>query len=369
MRLALYCPHCGYYEQEADSPGRRGDYCTSVSVGSLFGELLAFQFARWLDDLAHADHPPGRLVHLVEAGAHDGRLALDILGWLRGYRPELLAQLEYWIIEPSPRRQCWQQRTLAGFADKVRWLRAPTSPPRGRPRLRRQDHLESPGAGITGIIFSNELLDAFPVRRLGWDARGRTWFEWGVALQGGQFVWARLPPRPRSALAPARLVAAAGFDMPDDLIAVLPDGFTLEVCPSAAAWWRSAASLLRRGRLLTFDYGLTAAERLAPQRAAGTLRAYRRHAVVGDVLAHPGRQDITAHVNFTALRAAGEAAGLTTETFTSQASFLVDIARRTWQQPERFGAWTGERRRQFQTLVHPDHMGRAYRVLVQRRGD
>src|SRR5205085_2631449 len=102
MELALYCPVYGYYEKEADTIGRRGDYYTSVSVGSLFGELLAFQFAEWLEQCG-VTKGAERQTQIVEAGAHDGKLAADILHWLREYRSELFNRLEYWILEPSAR--------------------------------------------------------------------------------------------------------------------------------------------------------------------------------------------------------------------------------------------------------------------------
>src|SRR2546421_12443273 len=95
MRLALYCPKYGYYEQAEDRIGRRGDFYTNVSTGSFFGELLAFEFAKWLETL------PGKVFQLVEAGADNGQLAADILGWFCKKRPELLKAMEYWIIQPS----------------------------------------------------------------------------------------------------------------------------------------------------------------------------------------------------------------------------------------------------------------------------
>src|SRR5215472_13089530 len=105
MELALYCPNLGYYEIKADNVGRRGDFYTSVSVGSLFGELLAYQFVEWRE----AIKPPK--FHIVEAGAHNGQLAKDILAWLRSNRPSLFEKLEYVIVEPSPLRQQWQRET------------------------------------------------------------------------------------------------------------------------------------------------------------------------------------------------------------------------------------------------------------------
>ena len=110
MELALYCPVYGYYETKKDNPGQRGDFYTSVSVGKLFGQLLAFQFAEWLEAEVGSRKSE---VRIVEAGAHDGQLAGDILTWLQSNRPKLFGQIKYCIIEPSMRRQEWQQGSLA----------------------------------------------------------------------------------------------------------------------------------------------------------------------------------------------------------------------------------------------------------------
>jgi SAM-dependent MidA family methyltransferase len=343
MELSLYCPEIGYYEREEGRVGRDGDFYTSVSVGPLFGGLLAFQFAQWADQLE------GSTFQVVEAGAHDGRLAKDILSWLETKRTRLMERLEYWLVEPSPRRQSWQRKQLDKFADRLRWV----------------DSLERlPSTGVHGVIFSNELLDAFPVHRLGWDARARRWIEWGVTWDGTQFVWAKME---RSSDRCDRILAEAGLEVPDELSALLPDGFTVELSPDAAAWWRRAAERLRCGRLLTFDYGLTAEQFLAPERSHGTLRAYHKHAIVDDLLANPGEQDFTAHVNFTHLQRAGESAGLRSEGLLSQTQFLTQIAEGTWREEATLGPWTPTQVRQFQTLTHPEHLGRAFRVLLQSR--
>ena len=151
------------------------------------------------------------------------------------------------------------------------------------------------------------------------------------------------------------------------LLEVLPDGFTVEVSPAAERWWREAASVLECGRLVTIDYGLTADEFIVPERKEGTARAYSHHQASRDVLADPGEQDITAHVNFTAIQTAGESAGLRTDAFVTQAQFLTGIAARAWKDGASLGAWTPERTRQFQTLTHPEHLGQSFRVLVQSR--
>ena len=130
---------------------------------------------------------------------------------------------------------------------------------------------------------------------------------------------------------------------------------------------QKSGGVLLQGKLLTFDYGLDGEARFAPQRMNGTLRAYQRHRQAEDVLASPGEQDLTAHVDFTTIQQAGEASGLHTEALTSQMTFLTSIARRVWQGGTRFGGWTSRHSRQFQTLTHPEHLGRAFRVLVQSR--
>src|SRR3974390_1327714 len=118
MELALYCPDYGFYEVKKDNPGRRGDFYTSVSVGELFGQLLAFQFSKWLDTEIEGPKSPARI---VEAGAHDGKLARDILAWLQTHRSKLFNHIEYCIVEPSARRQKWQKEMLQPFAPRVRW--------------------------------------------------------------------------------------------------------------------------------------------------------------------------------------------------------------------------------------------------------
>jgi SAM-dependent MidA family methyltransferase len=339
MELALYRPGLGYYETLRHSPGRRGDFYTSVSIGELFGELLAFQFAEWLEELRIADCG----LRIVEAGAHDGKLAGDILKWLQSNRPKLFEQIEYGIIEPSARRAECQRETLKQFAPRVRWF-SDFQAMVGRDSVEPKFH---------GIIFSNELLDAFPVQRFGWDAENKKWFEWGVAVDGDKFAWAKIPN-------------SQSMIRNRQIEAVLPDGYIIETSPAAENWWREAAGVLERGKLMAIDYGYADDEMFSPARARGTLRAYIRHLVTHDLLTSPGERDLTAHVNFSAIRKAGEDAGLITEYFNSQTRFLVEILA-TAAKNNSFGEWNAKQTRQFQTLTHPEHLGRAFNVLVQTR--
>ena len=349
MAQALYRPELGYYERAAGRIGRGGDFYTSVSVGSVFGELLARRFAAWLGQI------PGERLLILEAGAHDGRLAADILSALRKLAPDPARRIGYGLLEPSPQRREWQAQTLREFADRVTWYASLN---------------ELPPSSVAGVIFGNEFLDALPVHRLGWDAPARRWFEWRVGWVGQRFCWVRPPRSATGDTLAAPLAEALQTEFGDwlrpALLAALPDGYTLEVRPAATAWWRQAAKVLRAGWLVAIDYGFTTAEALRPERTQGTARAYARHRYADDLLAAPGEQDLTAHVNFTPLIAAGEAAGLTTEGLSSQASFLVATAEAAGE-VETFGRWKPAQRRQFQTLVHPAHLGERFKVLVQSR--
>lgn len=335
MHLALYCPVYGYYEAEKDRIGQKGDFITSVSTGPLFGRILAYVFAGWLKALLNAPGAPSR-VQLVEAAGHDARLARDILTGLATDEPDLVQAVDYWLLEPSASRREWQRQTLAS-APSVYWA----------------SHLSELNYGrqLRGVIFSNELLDAMPIRRFGWDATARQWFEWGVGFSGNAFHWHRLP------------VTAPRFDFPPKLAEVLPDGFILEIGDAAVEWWKTAASRLEAGLLVTLDYGHL--QPLAPERAQGTLRAYHKHTVFKDVLSQPGKQDITAHVNFAAIRQAGEAVGLETLFLQSQSRFLgrafTEMCQRnpSLLNPSTVG--------QFHSLTHPHHLGSAFSVLAQGR--
>jgi SAM-dependent MidA family methyltransferase len=343
MEFALYCPELGYYECLDHAPGRSGDYYTSVSVGPMFGRLLAAQFAEWLKPMA-SDR-----LRLIEAGAHDGQLALDILSWFEGTNSPLWPRLEYGLIEPSARRRAWQAEKLARFAARIQWFDSPSDPKLG---------------SVHGIFFSNELLDAFPVTRLKWKASGQQWVEMGVAWSddADQFVWEEMPiSRGRI----DEILGMSGLSIPSELARVLPDGFTADVALSATPWWTEAARALAHGVLMTTDYGLTAEELLSPSRTGGTLRAYRHHHLEPNVLAFPGEQDLTSHVNFSQLRLAGEAAGLKTAPLISQSEFLTRIAARFWQ--DGVGIPSAADVRQFNTLAHPEHLGSRFRVFVQNR--
>lgn len=359
MELALYTPELGYYEQHRKSIGRKGDFFTSVSVGPFFGELLACQFADWLKQLS-SERPA-----IIEAGAHDGQLARDVLSALKSHRPDTFERVDYFLIEPSPSRRRWQEEQLADLAGRVRWFESWTD---------LSSFHDKTGHSLTGVIFANELLDALPVHRLRWSQKSRSWHELFVVYDGEKPALVEGDLSPEVESYSRQLSNAFGHGehtllwphLPTALLDVLPDGFVTEICPTACDWWRQATKSLRKGWLLTLDYGLSAEEFFSPARTNGTLRAYHRHRVIDNILDHPGEQDITAHVNFGALEIEGEVAGMKTLWSGRQSDFLTTVLSKRvkaedWQPSQ-------EQVRQFQTLTHPDHLGRSFRVLVQSRG-
>jgi SAM-dependent MidA family methyltransferase len=322
MELALYHPEHGYYRK--CHIGKAGDFFTSVSVGPLFGQLLGHYLSKNLTNLA-------KEIQIAEAGANDGSLAFDILDWLASNRPEFAHRLTYIMVEPLAELQERQRKKLGKF--NVRWVKS----------------LEEL-APIRGAIISNELLDAFPVHIFRWNTIRRMWREFGV---DSTFQFVPMPQLPEW--------AALLLEELKPLQPHLPDNFTVELNPAAETWWADASSKLNDGLMVAFDYGDEAISLWSPSRAFGTVRSFRNHKLATDPLKDPGEQDITASVNFTRIRAAGEKTGLKSSPLQTQAQFLNKIAIEFFSNP------TANEVRQFQTLTHPEHLGRAFKVLVQSR--
>jgi SAM-dependent MidA family methyltransferase len=342
MELALYHPEFGYYERHDRQIGRSGDFFTSVSVGPLFGQLLAFRLAQTLQP-ALTGSP--RII-LAEAGAHDGQLAGDILDWLQENRPALYERVEFHLLEPSPRRQTWQQAKLHRHSTKTVWV----------------NHVSALPLGET-LLYSNELLDAFPISRLRWHSDAHAWQEWGVAWLGNRFQW-----QPLAALSVEVIPWVP--DLPEELLAVLPDGFCADISPAALRWWQEVVGTVAQGHIWLIDYGYLPGEWPQPGQVGGSLRAYADHRLCPDPLANPGGQDLTAHVDFDRLQVLARSAGWQSEYLGTQSAFLSAIAADWWRTGDGTAAifqessnWTAPMVRQFQTLVHPAHLGRAFKVL------
>jgi SAM-dependent MidA family methyltransferase len=325
MDAALYHPEHGYYTSGRAGIGRGGDFFTSVSVGPLFGTLLARQFAEMWERLGEP-----REFSIVEQGAHRGEFARDVLTALRANSPACFAATRYQIIEPSDALRSAQHATLGEFA--AHW--SPTL-----------DALPA----FTGVHFSNELLDAFPVHAVAWD--GSVWREIHVVLDGGRFVFTDLPVTS----APLR---AALAQLPP-----VPAGYRTEINLAALTWIDALATKLTRGFALVIDYGFPRADYYRPERTTGTLTGYARHRRVDDLLAAPGETDLTAHVDFTALAGRALAAGLRVGGFTDQHHFIVALGALHFPATIPDTPASQRELRAFKTLMHPQMMGRSFQVI------
>lgn len=294
MELALYHPEHGYYLAAARRPGREGDFITVPEMHPFFGFTLARQIAECWERLG-CPHP----FTIREYGAGVGGLAYDIIAGLSKEAPELAAQLEYRLVEPNQFRR---EQALAAMADVGLAATVQAEIPR--------DDLPLPP--ITGVILANEVADALPVHRLVVGKEGLS--ERYVTSDNGWFAWADGPLSNPS----------LGADLLSAGIA-LTEGDILDVSPAAGQWFTTAARGLDRGYTIVIDYGYPAAELYRAHRLQGTLRAYYRHTVTDDPFRHIGEQDLTAHVDFTALQHAGEKAGLDLAGFTNQADFLANL--------------------------------------------
>lgn len=338
MELALYHSDFGYYAQigKRTQTGRGGDFFTSVSVGPLFGRLLARQFFQMWRVLGSPS-----IFGIVEQGAHDGQLACDILEWCRAEAVEFFGAIRYGIVEsPQPVRDLQQKfAEKTGVVEKLAWF----------------DNLASLAEWPVGIFFSNELVDAFPVRVI--TCHSCQWLEKRVGVdEGDALTWVTQEIEDRE------LVQAIEMStLP------LVEGYTTEINLSARRWMNEIASVVKRGYMLTIDYGFPTSVYYASFRTGGTLTAYLDHRRMEEVLIEPGNRDITAHVDFTALARIGEAAGLMTLGFVDQQRFLMGIAADELGGKPGPVAHVQDNLRAWNTLTHPEYLGARFHALLQAR--
>jgi len=324
MELALYAPGLGYYMAGARKLGRDGDFVTAPEISALFGQALAQQVRQVLD-VAGGE--------VLEVGAGSGALAAALLSELE--RLDALPA-RYFMLELSPELRRRSRDTLAArlphLMERIAWLNQ--LPP-----------------SFSGCVLGNEVLDAMPVtvvcRRSGALSERR------VALLGEDFVWTERPPgealrgRVDSALLPS-------------------DDYCSEIQFHAQAFIRTLGAIMRRGVALFIDYGFPRREYYHPQRSGGTLRCHYRHHAHDDPFFLPGLQDITSHIDFTAMAEAAAAGGLELLGYTSQAQFLIncgitDLLART--PPEDARAYL-PLAAQVQRLTSPAEMGELFKVIA-----
>lgn len=336
MELCLYQPQFGYYRSSRTRIGKQGDFFTSSSVHSLFGRLIARQVEQLWRLMGEGPF------QLVEQGAGEGYLALDLLDALSTEAPELYQVLDYRIVEVSEdhcRRQ--RQRLAEHVATKrVSWCALEELKP------------------FRGCFLTNELVDAFPVHLV--EKRNSKLCEVMVGLQDGQFVEELVPTKDPRFLEYFRCHP-------------LVEGNRAEVNLAAGRWMEQVGRLITQGAVLTIDYGYPAGELLAPWRRAGTLMCYHRHQSSDNPYQHIGCQDITAHINFTQLEEAGRRSGLETLYFGEQYRFLLGLG--FMEELIRLQAMETDPnkaqalRMTLKNLILPEGgMGESFKVLIQGKG-
>jgi len=323
MTMALYEPTLGYYAGGAAKLGAEGDFVTAPEMGTLFARTLAGQLAEALD-------PEDAI---LELGAGSGALAQALIEALvaRGKQPR------YLILEPSSELRARQQARLGSSAQ---WL-------------------STPPETFRGVILANEVVDAIPVHALAWTANEI--LERGVTLEHGRFAWADRP-----AGGPL-LRAARGLD----LASPASGRYESELGLPAAAWIRTLGEVLADGVLLLIDYGFPRREFYHPQRSSGTLMCHYRHRAHADPFFLPGLQDITAHVDFSALADSARDSGLELLGYTTQAQFLLNagildlLAEVDAADARRYAPLAAEAQR----LLSPAEMGELFKVIAFGRGE
>jgi SAM-dependent MidA family methyltransferase len=325
MELALYAPRLGYYSGGAAKLGADGDFTTAPEITPLFGAALARTAAAII-----AQSAP----NIIEFGAGTGKLARDVLTALAadGVRVD-----SYTIIELSGELRARQQEALQDFP-QVRWIDG------------------FPDA-FSGVVLANEVLDAMPVELVVKTADG--WRRQMVTVEAGRFAWVQQEPD-------AALAGQLARQIPD--ADALPQGYLTEIHPVACGFMASLAQMFRNGKgaALLFDYGFPAHEYYVDQRSGGTLMCHYRHHAHPEPFYLPGLQDITAHVDFTAMALAAQDAGLEVLGYTSQAGFLLGcgIGELLLQTDPEDAVRYLPQSKAVQKLVSPAEMGELFKVLA-----
>lgn len=338
MELALYHPGYGYYTSGAARIGKERDYYTSPCVHPAFGETVSRSLAKAAKTLG------GGVFTIVEPGAGQGLLALDILDAIKESEPEIYSRTNYIVIERGAATIREAEALLKEHSERVSFA----------------ESLDALGPeSVTGALLSNELMDALPFRRARFeDGRLR---EILVTLEDGQLAETTNGPR-----APE---IEEYFRWKDDF----EEGQEVEVNLKSAEYIKNIARVLKRGFVLTIDYGYLAEELFSPGRMKGTYKCTYRHTVSEDPYARIGEQDITAHVDFSLLRKTGEASGLREVRYTTQGQFLIDwgvldILERENSAGKEADFTASKALSAIKNLFLPGSMGHSFRALLQAKG-
>jgi SAM-dependent MidA family methyltransferase len=329
MEMALYYPEAGYYTSLPEKIGSAGDFYTSSNLTAAFGAMIGRQLEQMWSLMGKGPFA------IVEYGAGTGQLCQDILDYCR-HHADFYDELHYHIIEKSPSLQEKQKRHLP---DKVSW------------------HVSLSEIGpVTGCVLSNELIDNFSVHQV---VMEEELMEVYVDHSNNDFK---------------ELLAPAGQALKNYLTALkvdLPKGFRTEVNLEAIEWIKEIAASLQRGYVITIDYGYPSAALYSGSRSNGTLVCYNNHSINDNPYRHIGRQDITSHVNFSALCHWGLMNGLTCCGLRNQAQFLLALGIKNYfremDEPGRDVVEMAKREAQLTHLLLID-MGMKYKVLIQKKG-
>jgi SAM-dependent MidA family methyltransferase len=338
MRSALYDAESGYYNSQRLQIGAAGDFYTSSNVHAAFGAVLAKAFVDLWSQLGE----PSRLA-MIEIGAGTGQLAFDVLTALQEEQPAVFQRTGYTIVEQSPAMRARQREKLKPFAAQIEWLEL------------------SELQAVSGIIFSNELLDALPVHRLRYSRKG--FAEQFVIVENREDEGEEL------ALAWGKLSDDRLTEYIERSAAAFLEGQIIEVNLAAIDWLKEMAGALEQGFLVTIDYGDLAPLLYAPDRRAGTLRCFYRHTLTDAILERIGEQDITASVNFSALIDFGADYGLEKMSYERQTNFLFrhGLIERIAAMENRGTMDDLQDRLAIKNLLAPGGISDNFRVLIQRK--
>jgi len=336
MSMALYDPEFGYYNTESGKIGREGDFYTSSHLHPVFGSIIGRQIFELWDLMGRPDN-----FRIVEMGGGAGYFCKDLLDSLRSVDKfaDFFRTLKYTIIERSPAMRNKQQGLLSGLTDKIEWLSS-----------------LSECGGITGCIFSNELLDAFPVHLVRMEESLKEIYLDFDEDKG--------------------FMEIAGDLSNEEILTYFREfsveirkGYTTEVNLRIRDWIREINEVLERGFVLTIDYGYPAWDYYSEDRDRGTLMCYHKHQVIENPYLNIGQQDITAHVNYSAVKKWGEDIGIKTAGFCGQGVFMMSLGidediKKIAEGP---GDYVFEIAR-IKKLILPQGLGESHKVMIQYKG-
>lgn len=328
--MALYYPELGYYSRQSTVIGRQGDFYTSPHLHPIFGAMIGRQMVEFWQILGKTSFS------IVEMGAGEGYLARDMLDYLRDFEPDFFKNLSYTIIERNPSIRARQEGLLSDFAGKVKWVYD-------------MDFIDD----IEGCFFSNELLDSFPVRIIEVDSGIKEVY---VSINNEDLIEVKR-------------------DCSDEIKKYLrefniklPEGYRTEINLSIREWLNKVNGRLKEGFIMTIDYGYPASQYYSEERYKGTLLCYHNHRIEEDPFKNIGKQDITAHVNFSSLKKWGEDFGIRTIGFCEQGPYLVslgidDVIMQCYGEvPDPFDL------AKIKGLLLPEGMGETHKVMIQYKG-